>query len=155
MSAAICVPVLTSTGDVWYDGTRAGDVTRVPDTRYWSAHPAQTGERVRFNSRKAAIAYLVDRVKLEREGLRPDHYRHFGTSKTTGSLAPLSKEYDTYEEAAGDGRPPRAIFACKNVWVDGNPRILAHHWGQGPVTYEGKPGFRPIPQGAIVEPRAR
>lgn len=154
MSAPVTVPVLTSTGDVWYGGERAGRVTRIPDTRYWSANPDATDEHTRFGSRAAAVEYLVARVKLG--GLRPDHYRRFGTSRATGSLAPMSKEYATWGEAHKDPeqtKRPRAVLACRDVWVDGQPRLLVHHPDRGPVTYEGLPGFRALPPHATVEVR--
>lgn len=153
MSAPISVPVVTSQGHVWYDGEKAGVVDRVPDTRYWAAFIPGPCEYLRFNSKKKAIAYLVERVEMGE--LRPDHYRRFGTSKATGSLAPLSKEYESFPDAEDDpafDRKPRAILACRNVYVNGFARILVHHPQQGPVTYEGQPGFRPVNL-ANVKPR--
>lgn len=154
MSKPISVPVVTSKGEVWYSGEKAGVVDRVPDTRYWAAFIPGPCEYLRFNSKKKAIAYLVERADMG--DLRPDHYRRFGTSKATGSLAPMSDEYASFPEAEDDpafDRRPRAILACRNVWLNGEPRILVHHPGQGVVTYEGQPGFRPIPAGSTVEAR--
>lgn len=155
MSKPITVPVVTSTGEVWFGGERAGRVQRVPDSRYWAANPDNTDELVKFNSKKKATEFLVERVEMG--DLRPDHYRRFHTSKATRGLAPASREHTTVLEAREDPdyreTPPRAIFACRNVVVNGQPRLLVHHWQQGPSTYEGKPGFRPLPAGATVTPR--
>lgn len=155
MSKPISVPVLTSTGEVWYNGERAGLVERIPDSRYWAAYIPGMGEYTKFASRKGAIAFLVERAEMGE--LRPDHYRRFGVSRATGSLAPKSKEYPSQDLADEDpdyGRPAQNVLACRNVLVNGEPRILVHHPEQGVVTYEGKPGFRPIPAGATVGVRA-